>query len=139
MRFHGLYVNGFGPDGTGLYYLPDNDPRDHYYTVEFLKQLPGPKANTAAMPSSSEPDKKLYIVSGNFTQVPKDISPDSPHRNFAEDQLLPRDNDGNGFGNSVKPPGGFLLRTDADGKKWRLCSPPGCATHTTSPSTRRAR
>jgi putative heme-binding domain-containing protein len=66
------------------------------------------------------PDKHIYIVSGNFTKVPTDILPTSPHRNFAEDQLLPRAEDGNGFGVGIKPPGGFILRTDEKGKNWEL-------------------
>ena len=48
------------------------------------------------------------------------MSPDSPHRNYKEDLLLPRQWDGNGFAASRYAPGGFVLRTDADGKEWEL-------------------
>ena len=58
------------------------------------------------------PDKMLYYVHGNFVKMPADLSPDSPHRHYAEDQLLPRGEDGNGFGVGIKPPGGFVVRMD---------------------------
>jgi putative heme-binding domain-containing protein len=52
--------------------------------------------------------------------VPKDVSPHSPHQHYAEDQLLPRAEDGNGFGVGIKPPGGFVVRMDADARNCEL-------------------
>ena len=52
--------------------------------------------------------------------LPRNLSPSSPHRNYADDQVLPRAEDGNGFGAGKKPPGGFLLRLDADAKNVEL-------------------
>jgi putative heme-binding domain-containing protein len=116
--FNSLYVNGAGPDGLGLYRLKDN--AGHYDSVKLIKKIEGAAGEHGSHAVVLGKDKHLYIVSGNFTKLPVDIAPDSPHKNYAEDQLLPRGNDGNGFGNGVLPPGGFLLRTDEDGKKWEL-------------------
>src|SRR6185369_15233768 len=66
------------------------------------------------------PDNKLYVVCGNFVKVPDDVSPNSPHRNYADDLVLPRAEDGNGFGAGKKPPGGFVARMDPDGKNCEL-------------------
>jgi len=66
------------------------------------------------------PDKMLYYIHGNFVKVPSDIGSSSPLRNYAEDTLLPRGEDGNGFGVGIKPPGGFILRGDPEGKHWEL-------------------
>lgn len=118
--FDYLYVNGQGPNGLGLYRLHDNRTLDRYESPKLIKNIVDAAGEHGSHAVVLGPDKHLYIVSGNFTKVPKDISPESPHRNYAEDQLLPRANDGNGFGNGVQPPGGFYLRTDKDGKKWDL-------------------
>jgi hypothetical protein len=66
------------------------------------------------------PDNKLYTVCGNFVDVPPDVSPSSPHRNYADDLPLPRAEDGNGFGAGKKPPGGYVARMDADGRNLEL-------------------
>ena len=42
------------------------------------------------------PDGKLYVINGNYTPAPKDLSPRSPHRNYREDLLLPRQWDATG-------------------------------------------
>lgn len=57
----------------------------------------------------------LYAVCGNFTVVPKDLAPSSPHRNYGDDLALKRMEDGNGFGAGAKPPGGYVVRMDLDG------------------------
>lgn len=118
--FDSLYVNGQGPKGLGLYRLHDNRYLDQYESPKLIKNIVDAAGEHGSHAVVLGPDKHLYVVSGNFTKVPKDISPESPHKNYAEDQLLPRANDGNGFGNGVQPPGGFYLRTDKNGKKWEL-------------------
>ncbi len=118
--FDSLYVNGKGPEGLGLYRLHDNHHQDKYDSVKLIKNIEDAAGEHGSHAVVLGPDKHLYIVSGNFTKVPKDISPGSPHKNYAEDQLLPRAQDGNGFGNNVQPPGGFLLRMDPDGKNCEL-------------------
>ncbi|HTK78581.1 MAG TPA: hypothetical protein VL371_25205, partial [Gemmataceae bacterium] len=70
--------------------------------------------------ADGQKDGKLYTVCGNFVDVPADVSPNSPHRNYADDLVLPRAEDGNGFGAGKKPPGGFVLRMDPDGKNAEL-------------------
>jgi putative heme-binding domain-containing protein len=118
--FDSLYLNGDGPEGRGLYRLHYNPQTDRFDSVELLKLIENSGGEHGSHAIVLGPDQHLYIVSGNFTHVPSFISPESPHKNYAEDQLLPRAEDGNGFGIGVKPPGGFLLRTDKDGKEWEL-------------------
>ena len=52
--------------------------------------------------------------------VPDDLAATSPHQNYADDVLLPRMEDGNGFGAGRKPPGGYVVRMDPDGKNAEL-------------------
>lgn len=118
-----LYVNGRGPDGYHLYRLRDTDGQGHFGAPELLRRWNGNKGGNGEHGAHGivlGPDGKLYVVCGNFVDVPSDISSTSPHRNFADDQLLPRMEDGNGFGAGRKPPGGFIVRMDPDGKNAEL-------------------
>ena len=125
--FDSLYVNGFGkvdatPNGRsvyGLFRLKDsgNDQYDH---AEFLREWNGGAGEHGAHGMVLGPDQKIYVVNGNFTAVPSDVLPSSPHRNYADDRILPRAEDGNGFGAGRKPPGGYIVRVDKDGKNAEL-------------------
>ena len=118
--FDSLYVSGGGPDGLALYRLKDTDNDDTFDKVELLKKFDGAGGEHGSHAIVLGPDKMLYYIHGNFVKVPSDISPASPHRNYAEDTLLPRGEDGNGFGVGIKPPGGFIVRGDPEGKHWEL-------------------
>ena len=115
-----LYVSGRGPSGLGLYLVRDTNGDDQYDEVKLAKRFDGADGEHGSHALALGPDKKIYYLHGNFVRVPEDIAATSPHRNFAEDQVLPRAEDGNGFGVGVKPPGGFLLRSDANGEQWEL-------------------
>jgi putative heme-binding domain-containing protein len=120
--FDALYVNGGGKDssgksaGYGLFRLKDTKGTDEFDSVELLREWPGGAGEHGAHGLVLGPDNKIYTVNGNFTAVPGDILPSSPHRNYADDRILPRAEDGNGFGAGKKPPGGYVVRVDADGK-----------------------
>ncbi|MHB8519886.1 MAG: c-type cytochrome [Limisphaerales bacterium] len=118
--FDSLYVSGVGPNGDGVYRLRDTKGTDQFDEVKLLKKWDGGMGEHGAHAIVLGADKMLYLVNGNFTHVPPDISPDSPHKHYAEDQLLPREEDGNGFGVGNKPPGGQILRMDPEGKSWEL-------------------
>jgi putative heme-binding domain-containing protein len=118
--FDSLYVSGGGPEGLGLYRLKDTDNNDSFDKIELLKKFDGAGGEHGSHAVVLGPDKMLYYIHGNFVKLPPDISPSSPHRNYAEDTLLPRGEDGNGFGVGIKPPGGSILRGDPEGKHWEL-------------------
>jgi putative heme-binding domain-containing protein len=125
--FDSLYVNGFGkvdanPNGRsvfGLFRLKDSG-NDQYDQVEFLREWNGGAGEHGAHGIVLGPDQMLYVVAGNFVNVPTDVLPSSPHRNYADDRILPRAEDGNGFGAGRKPPGGYIVRVDRDGKNAEL-------------------
>jgi len=112
--FDSLYVSGRGPQGIGLYRLKDTDNDDKYDKYDFL--LPGESGEHGSHALVLGPDNLIYYINGNFVNLPKNLSASSAHRNYADDQVLPRAEDGNGFGAGKKPPGGFLLRLDQDAK-----------------------
>jgi putative heme-binding domain-containing protein len=118
---HSLYVNGHGPQGNGLYRLVDANHNDVFETneVHFLKRFEG-SGEHGYHALALGPDKMIYVMNGNHTKVPKGIEPNSPHKNYQEDFLLPRQWDANGHAVGILAPGGYVVRTDPEGKKWEL-------------------
>ncbi|MFO0903162.1 MAG: c-type cytochrome [Pirellulales bacterium] len=118
-----LYLNGAGKDGKyGLYRCTDARGDGGFEQVELLREWRGGAGEHGAHAIVLGPDKKLYVVCGNFVDVPTDLAPTSPHRNYGDDLALQRAEDGNGFGAGRMPPGGFIARLDLDGKNCELFS-----------------
>lgn len=119
--FDSLYVNGHGPDGTGLYRLMDTNRNDRFDTneVRLLKKFHG-EGEHGYHAVVAGPDKKIYVMNGNHTKLPEGISPRSPYKNYQEDFLLTRQWDANGHAVGVLAPGGYITRADPDGKAWEL-------------------
>ncbi len=118
--FGSLYVNGSGPEGYHLYRLTDTNGDDQYDKHELIKKWKGGPGEHGAHGIVLGADKKLYSVNGNFVDVPDDLLASSPHKNYRDDLVLPRMEDGNGFGAGRKPPGGYVVRLDPDGKNAQL-------------------
>jgi putative heme-binding domain-containing protein len=119
--FDSLYVNGHGPNGTGLYRLMDTNRNDQFDTneVRLLKKFHG-EGEHGYHAVVAGPDQKIYVMNGNHTKVPEGISPRSPYKNYQEDFLLTRQWDANGHAVGVLAPGGYITRADPDGKDWEL-------------------
>lgn len=117
-----LYINGSGSKGFGLYRCRDSKGNDSYDDVEFLRGWEGGSGEHGAHGLVLGADRMLYAVCGNFTGVPQDLADTSPHRNYGDDLALKRMEDGNGFGAGARPPGGYVLRMDLDGKNAELFS-----------------
>lgn len=119
--FGALYgiVNDNAYQGRGLYRCKDTNGDDQYDTVEMLKSFPGKAGEHGPHGLVVGPDgKSIYCVSGNQTPVPPMDSSRVP-QNWAEDQLQPMLL-GRGFMREVLAPGGWVAKTDPDGKKWEL-------------------
>ena len=118
--FDSLYANGKGKDGLALYRLRDTNGDDQYDSVEVLRKWSGDGGEHGPHGVVLGPDKKIYVVCGNFVNVPDDVVPASAHKHYGDDIVLPRMEDGNGFGAGKKPPGGFVARMDPDGRNCEL-------------------
>ncbi|MFO1484135.1 MAG: hypothetical protein U1F71_12325 [Verrucomicrobiaceae bacterium] len=66
------------------------------------------------------PDGDIYVAHGNNVLIPENIAPDSPLKNYANDQLVPNPWDGSMFDGNVELPAGHILRVKPDGSKVTL-------------------
>ncbi len=103
----------------GLYRVKDTNRDDTFDKVELLRAFPnegGEHGPHAVLPG---PDgKSLYVVVGNQTALTKMDNSRVPLQ-WQEDNLLPPLT-GHGFMAGVKAPGGWIAKTDPDGKSWEL-------------------
>lgn len=126
--FNSLYVmvNDEGDADTvtresGLYRLQDTNNDDTYDKLTLLKALDGQGEHGPHSPVLGPDGKSIYIIAGNFTELPKMKSYYLPPI-WQEDNLLPLLYDPRGFGNSTKPPGGWIAKINPDGSNWTLVS-----------------
>ncbi len=119
--FDSLYaITNSGKYPRGLYRVSDTDKDDMPDKVEALRLFPnqgGEHGPHAVLPG---PDgHSLYVVIGNQTPLTEMDSSRVP-RHWAEDNLLEPPLIGRGFMREVMAPGGWVAKTDKDGKKWEL-------------------
>ncbi len=119
--FDSLYVNGRGTNGTALYRLRDLDGNDTFDTCDTLQVWKGEGGEHGPHGIASD-GSHLFAINGNFVSVPTNVAPTSPVRSYADDVVLPRMEDGNGFATGRKPPGGFIVRMKPDGSEPELFS-----------------
>ena len=118
--FDSLYVvvNRGGNYESGLYRVTDTDGDGELDTVNLLLKLEG-RGEHGPHAVLLSPDKQsLTIVCGDSTKLPELDSSRVP-RVWDEDFLIPRLY-GRGFMKGVPAPGGFIAKTDPDGKNWEL-------------------
>lgn len=116
--FDSLYVMVNGK-GAGLYRVRDTDGDDQLDDVTLLRSIRGGGEHGPHAIVLGPDGKSLYICGGNHTEIPDPESSRLP-RNWGEDQLLPRMWDAGGHAVGKLAPGGWVARTDPDGKSFEL-------------------
>lgn len=119
--FDSLYVmvNEERYQGRGLYRVRDTNRDDQFDEVKQLRKLEGGGEHGPHAILLSPDKKSLHVIIGNQTKPTQfDSYKVPPH--WGEDILLPRQWDGNGFMKGVLGPGGWIAKTDPEGKSWEL-------------------
>ena len=119
--FDSLYavLNTAEHGGRGLYRITDSDGDDQFDKKEQLRKFDDVGGEHGPHAVVLSPDgKSLYVVVGNQTPVTEVDSSRIPQI-WGEDLLLERPI-GRGFMKGTLAPGGWVARTDPDGKSWEL-------------------
>ncbi len=116
-----LYAVGEGPNGTGIYRLPDANHDDQADSVELLINTKGGMGEHGPHDVVFGPDGSLYHNLGNHAWITASPEATTPCRNYIEGNLLtPPFEDAGGHAVGIKAPGGTVWRFSPDGKKWWL-------------------
>ncbi len=120
--FDSLYVvvSAAGEFASGLYRVRDSNEDGELDRVECLRAFDadgehGPHAVVLDADGAS-----LLVVAGNFTPLPEPLAHYRRPKNWAEDALLWPLDDPNGHAVGITAPGGWIARTDPEGKSWEL-------------------
>jgi putative heme-binding domain-containing protein len=144
--FDSLYICCNGGPGSGLYRAWDKDGDDQFEEVVKLRDLRGGGEHGPHALRLSPDGKSIYVDCGNHTLPPFDRTLSAPVQtmggvreqplkaelpegmtsriapNWDEDLLLPRQWDGNGHAAGILAPGGWIAKTDPEGKTWEMFS-----------------
>lgn len=129
--FGNLYISVNSQGESGLFRARDTDGDDQFDELVKLKAFNGPSGEHGPHALRLAPDgKSIYIIAGNHTDLPfnavdaqtsADYSSELP-TTWGEDFLLGRIWDPNGHARGRMAPGGWIARTDPEGKTWRIVS-----------------
>ena len=113
--FDSLYMANM----RGFYRIRDTDGDDQFDEFTLLKKLDMGYEHSAHSIIPTADGKGLYLVSGNFTRVPKGTVSVQPPV-WQDDTLHPVIPDPSGHAVGLKPPGGWICRISPDGQDWKM-------------------
>jgi len=114
-----LYVVCNGGPGSGLYRVTSSNSDDVLDKVEKLKAINGGGEHGPHAVRLAPDGASLYVICGNHTKSPEGFTSRAP-ANWSEDHLLPRQWDAGGHARGILAPGGYVAKTDFDGKAWEI-------------------
>ncbi len=120
--FDSLYLSVNGGPGSGLYRARDTNGDDQYDELTRLKEFRGGGEHGPHALRLSPDGESIYVICGNHTDPPQDFDASRLPSNWSEDHLLPRQWDARGHARGKLAPGGWIAKTDPDGKTWEMIS-----------------
>ncbi|HEV7280175.1 MAG TPA: c-type cytochrome [Pirellulaceae bacterium] len=120
--FGKLYLSVNGGPGSGLYVAEDTNSDGEWDTVRKLKDFQGGGEHGPHALRLSPDGKSIFVIAGNHTKPPEGFDASRIPSNWGEDLLLPRQWDARGHAAGILAPGGWIAKTDSEGKTWELLS-----------------
>lgn len=111
-------VSAGGRYESGLWRITDTDADDRLDTAELLRAFDG--GGEHGPHSVVEHGGELFVIAGNHTKLPEPIDHYFLPPTWGEDQLLKHRDDPGGHAVGIMAPGGWVCRTDLDGREWTL-------------------
>ena len=112
-------VNGPAP---GLYRLTATAGDGRFDKAEKLITLDGGGEHGPHAVRVAPDGNSLFVICGNHTKLPENISRYRVPKAWGEDHLLPQILDPNGHANGITAPAGYIIRCDFDGNSIELYS-----------------
>ncbi|MEM9412573.1 MAG: c-type cytochrome, partial [Planctomycetota bacterium] len=106
---------------AGLYRVRDTNNDDQYDSLELLRAFQGGGEHGPHAVILGPDKESLYLCAGNHTKLPSPEKSRVPQV-WQEDQLTPRLPDAGGHAVGIMAPGGWICKTDPDGKAFELLS-----------------
>ena len=122
VAFGHLYLSVNGGPGSGLYRATDTNGDGEWDEVKLLKRFAGGGEHGPHALRLGPDGTSIYVVAGNHTNPPDGLTGSRIPSNWSEDLLLPRQWDARGHARGRLAPGGWIARTDRDGKTWEIVS-----------------
>lgn len=106
---------------TGLWRARDTNGDDQFDEIKLLRDMVGSGEHGTHAVVLGPDGRSLYFANGNHTDLPEKMEKSRPVA-WGEDHLLPRMWDARGHAKDKYAPGGYVGRTDPEGKTVELFS-----------------
>jgi putative heme-binding domain-containing protein len=100
----------------GLWRLKYRPSDDSFEEPVLLRRIPGSGEHGPHSLVLGPDGKTVYFCAGNHSKLPENMELSRAAHLWDEDQLLPRLWDANGHAKGILAPGGYIARTDPEGK-----------------------
>ena len=125
--FDALYIvvnsdEGVSGNNSGLYRARDSDSDGTLDHLEPLKHFEGSGEHGPHSIVLGPDGESLYLVAGNHTELPEGYSSNNFSGKWDNDNLFPAILDPRGHAVHTKAPGGWIGKTDKEGKDWEIFS-----------------
>jgi len=117
--FDSLYVMVNEKGDKGLWRVRDTDGDDVYDKSEFIVKCNGGGEHGTHGLALSPDGKSIYFANGNHTKLPERLAYARPLA-IGEDHITTRLWDANGHARGILAPGGYVCKTDPEGKRVEL-------------------
>lgn len=117
--FGSLYLMNNEMADKGLWRLKDTNGDDQFDKAELLRKCEGGGEHGTHGIVLGPDGKSIFFVNGNHTKLPDKLDYSRPVA-IGEDHLITRLWDANGHARGILAPGGYVCKTDPDGKRVEL-------------------